>query len=533
MHLNARHHEPSYSCVLLSNRNSLPVHRHVFQRQPRDVLRHRGLRGVFKGAILQPDVGNWSVLETAQRPRVGALLDVQVHYFDIAHHRSERPLGALLVIEIDVDGGCRHLAALHVAHVDVLDHAAADRVVLEAQHAVQVRAVHLAILREHVADVAGAFAAHGDTTVAVLHDAVLHDEVLAGRGHSTAIGVAPALDGDAIVAGIEGAAVDQYVDARFGVAAIVVGTVAGDGHVAHRDVLAEHRVHFIHRRVDDGDVLNLHVGATVGLHEHGPQVAAVAEYSFRDGCPLLPHLAQGGPGLGLILVVRPSLSGPRPPVLGVRLAVQGAAAGDPDILLVQRVNEGRVVHALQPLKAREHDGVELRVGVEPDGRALLHHQVHVALEVDGAGQADALSDHHVAAARTVGFLDGMAESFRAIRLAVRFGAVTGHLEFPGGELRRLNSFHDLGIERNPGIVGGPCAGTGESGSGHGCEGMAACVSRHLNRWYGRAVPASRGESFSGAKHTVFGISHAQLNYNLGISHHAYPGKILPRRRGPF
>src|SRR5450756_360052 len=414
MHLNARHHEPSYSCVLLSNRNSLPVHRHVFQRQPRDVLRHRGLRGVFKGAILQPDVGNWSVLETAQRPRVGALLDLQIHHFDIAHHRSERPLLAFLVVEFDVDGGCRHPAALHVAHVDMLDHAAAHGVVLEAQHAVQVRAVHLAILREHVADIARAFAAHGDATVAVLHDAVLHDEVLARHMQSAAIGVAPALDGDAIVAGIEGAAVDQHVDARFGVAAVVVGTVTGDGHVAHRDVLAEHRVHFIHRRVDDGDVLNLHVGAAVGLHEHGPQPGAVAELALRDGCTLLDHLGQGGAGLGLILVVRPSLSGPRPPVLGVRLAVQSAAAGDPDILLVQRVNEGRVVHALHPLKAREHDGVQRRVGVEPDGRALLDHQVDAALEVDGAGQADALPDHHAPAARTVGFLDGLAESFRAI-----------------------------------------------------------------------------------------------------------------------
>src|ERR1035437_9643505 len=71
-------------------------------------------------------------------------------------------------------------------------------------------AVHLAILREHVADVAGTFAAHGDAAVAVLHDAVLHDEVLAWRVQAAAVGVAPALDGDAIVAGIEGAAVDQH-----------------------------------------------------------------------------------------------------------------------------------------------------------------------------------------------------------------------------------------------------------------------------------------------------------------------------------
>src|ERR1017187_6450697 len=179
------------------------------------------------------------------------------------------------------------------------------------------RAVHPAILGKHVADVAGAFAAHGDAAVAVLHGAVLHDEVLAGRVQAAAIGIAPALDGDAIVAGIEGAAVDQHIDGGFGVAAIVVRAVAGDGDVAHGDVLAQYRVHLIHRRVDDGDVLDLHVGATVGLYEHRPQIAAVAELAVRDGHTLLRHVAQGGAGLALILAVRPSLSGPRPPVLGV------------------------------------------------------------------------------------------------------------------------------------------------------------------------------------------------------------------------
>src|ERR1019366_2607985 len=79
----------------------------------------------------------------------------------------------------------------------------------------------------------------------------------------------------------------------------------------------------------------------------------------------------------------------------------------------------------------------------------------------------------------------------------RFGAVAGDVEFAVGELRRLNPFQDLGVKGEPGIAGGPCARTGEGGSGHGCEGMAACVGGHLNRWYGRAIRASSGETFSG------------------------------------
>src|ERR1017187_10222276 len=398
---------PLGSFMNRSRGDLLAVHRHVFQREPLEFFRHGGLGGVFKSAILQPDVGNGSVLVAANQPRVGALANLQIQHFDVAHYRSERPLGAFLVGEIDFDGRGRHLSALHVAHVDVLDYAAAHGVVLEAQNAVQVRTVHPAILGKHVADVARAFAAHGDAAVAVLHGAVLHDEVLAGRVQAAAIGIASALDGDAIVAGIEGAAVDQHIDGGFGVATIVVRAVAGHGDVAHGDVLAQHRVHFIHRRVDDGEVLDLHVGATVGLHEHGPQIAAVAELALPDWYTLLRHLAQRGAGLALILAVRPSLSGPRPPVLAVRLTIQGAPAGDGDILLVERVNEGRVVHALQPLKAREHDGVELRIGVEPDGGAFADHQIDVALEVDGAGQTDALGDHHAPAAGAIGFLDGL------------------------------------------------------------------------------------------------------------------------------
>ena len=114
-----------------------------------------------------------------------------------------------------------------------------------------------------------------------------------------------------------------------------------------------------------------------------------------------------------------------------------------------------------------------------------------------------------------------------------FGAVAGDVEIPVREFRRLNSFQDLRVDCGPGVGGGPCAGTGEGGSRHSGEGMAACVGRHLNRWYGRVEPRQAENCLACAKRTVFGSSHPLLNYNLGGSHHAYPGKILRRRRGPF
>src|SRR5207249_3332246 len=101
-----------------------------------------------------------------------------------------------------------YLSRLYIAHVHVLDHAAAHGVGLDAQHAVQMRAVHLAILRENVADVARALAAQGHAAVSVLHRAALHDDVLACRMQTAAIRVTAALDRDAVVARIERTAVD-------------------------------------------------------------------------------------------------------------------------------------------------------------------------------------------------------------------------------------------------------------------------------------------------------------------------------------
>src|SRR6185369_10636793 len=100
--------------------------------------------------------------------------------------------------EVDVHRGAGHGARLDVAHVDVLDHASAHGVGLDAEYAVEIGAVHFAVLGEHVADVARTFAAQRDAAVPVLHGALLHDDVFRGRVQPPPIAVAAGLDGDAI-----------------------------------------------------------------------------------------------------------------------------------------------------------------------------------------------------------------------------------------------------------------------------------------------------------------------------------------------
>ena len=79
---------------------------------------------------------------------------------------------------------------------------------------------------------------------------------MTGFAQLTAIAVAAGLDGDAVVAGVEEAVLDQDVVAVFGVTAVVVVAVGVDGDAAGGEVGAEDGVQLPHGRVGDGDALD-------------------------------------------------------------------------------------------------------------------------------------------------------------------------------------------------------------------------------------------------------------------------------------
>src|SRR5262249_57713521 len=95
-----------------------------------------------------------------------------------------------------------------VAEGDGLDRPAALGVRLEAEHAIEPGAVHSAALDEDVSRAARDLAADDDAAVAVLHLAVAHDDVLDRRVDAAAVGVSSRLERDAVVAGVEAAALD-------------------------------------------------------------------------------------------------------------------------------------------------------------------------------------------------------------------------------------------------------------------------------------------------------------------------------------
>ena len=97
--------------------------------------------------------------------------------------------------------------------MDVLQQTAACRIVLEAKRAIEVRAVHEAMFDEHIPHPTRNLAANGDTAVSIAHLATADDDVLARASEATAVGIAAALDRDAVVAGIEEGVLDEHVPA--------------------------------------------------------------------------------------------------------------------------------------------------------------------------------------------------------------------------------------------------------------------------------------------------------------------------------
>src|SRR5204863_1391747 len=113
---------------------------------------------------------------------------------------------------------------------------------LEAQAALQNRAVELAVLGEDVARAAADFTADGDAAVAGAHAAAADDDVFHRHVDAAAVGVAAGLQRDAVVAGLEQAVFDQHAAARLGIAAVVIRSLRTDGHTAHGDVGGKRRM---------------------------------------------------------------------------------------------------------------------------------------------------------------------------------------------------------------------------------------------------------------------------------------------------
>src|ERR1700728_1771952 len=107
-------------------------------------------------------------------------------------------------------------------------------------------------------------------------------------------------------------------------------------------------MHLPHRRVQQRYIFEEHILATIGLNELWPQIVTFAENTLAHGNAafrhmekltavlLLVHVSQLPPAVGAAL--------PCSPMLAIAIAVNRSLAGDGNVLLLERIDEGRVVH---------------------------------------------------------------------------------------------------------------------------------------------------------------------------------------------
>ena len=396
-------------------------------------------------AVLDGDVidgiGQLRVLVADNHHTVFRLLAGDILHRHVAHGGVESAAAHLARLVVGVDFQYGFLALPHgdVAHVDILDDAATARVGLDAQHAVERRRVHLAVLGIDILATAADFRADDHSAVPVVELTVADDDVLrcpSGKLALSALAsvvVAPALDGYAVVAGVEVAVLYQYAVARLRVAAVAVRSVVVDVYAAHGNVGREQRVDDPERRAQQGDILDENALALVQVNHLRAQPVGRAVASLVHGNAVLGLLQQLGAcalvlGYAAGLHAEALVAAPGPPCLVRAATVDGAPSGDGYVLGLVGIDERRQVPAVQSLPTGGHDGVQLRLEGKLQHGALFNDQIDPRLQLDSCGEeplAGRNDDAPAAFLRTL--VDGSLNGLLVLGSGVgRLGAVLGN-----------------------------------------------------------------------------------------------------------
>src|SRR4030095_5033444 len=104
------------------------------------------------------------------------------------------------------------------------------------------------------------------------------------------------------------------------------------------------------------------------LKEVRPEISAFAEEALIHRRAVGHHFHQlRSRSFGASITLLPTAGlppRPRPPILTTSIAVEDACASNCDVLLLERVDEWRVIHQLHAFPAGENEGqVLLRIGI--------------------------------------------------------------------------------------------------------------------------------------------------------------------------
>ena len=407
----------------------LAVDDHVFHTGLFPVHAAQGLTHAVDADIPQHKAGDGYLREGLQKDAVVPAVRSDVLDGDVPEYRQVGAVPAILIEHCAVDGctvdGFHHAVAEHY----LLHPAAPAGVGLEPQGVGQVRAGKMVLAGKDAADAAAHLAAQRNAAVAVRKLVVLNEHILAGDIGQPAVPVPTGFQADAVVPGIKAAVFDPDTRTAFGVAAVIVGTVAGKGQPIHDDAAALHRVQLPHGAVVQRHPLQQHPLAAQKLHKIRAEEMPPAKDALCHRNPLLVHPAQGFAGgkLQVRLICRPRilyLMMPVPPVIFVCSAVQRTAAGHGNVMGIPGIEQGTVIVAGAGLPVGEHQRIvpfRLLRGKGQQGLGRSQMQLHTAFQVQCPGAVDARREHQHPAACGAQCVNGGLQPLRLQAFGIRHG----------------------------------------------------------------------------------------------------------------
>ena len=385
-----------------------------------------------------------------------------VLHVDVAYGREIATTANLLglIVEVDFQDGLFADTHFDVAHIDVLDDTTPTGVGLDTEYAFQFGRVHHAVVGKDILTAARDFRTYNHTTVAVFHLTTADDDILRWHVALAPVTVAPTLDGDTVVAGIEETVFDEHTVTAFRIAAVAVRTVVDHLHTAHCDIGRVEGMDDPERGAQQGDVFKENTLTLVETDKLRTQTVFGSEDPLRRTLSLLvihryailTILQQAWARLDALadhafLPTETGIAVPRPPGVVGTTAVDSALAGDGYILGLEGIDTGRQVEAFQTFPRCLDDGVELGLEGKFEYSAFFYVEVYAILQGDGASkECLTCRDDHTPTAFLRAEVNGLLNGFLVLGCGVgRFGPVLGDYIRLVGKLRYTDALLNLPV----------------------------------------------------------------------------------------
>ena len=152
-------------------------------------------------------------IERHNHHTIFALLASHVVHKHVANRRIETSAAHFLwlIVEIDFQHRLLALTYFHIAEIHILNDATSTTICLDAKYALQIRTVHRTVLHKHLLTTARDLRTNHYTAMSIFHDAVADDKILRRQIPLASVRITSTLDGDAVVARVEGAAFNQHI----------------------------------------------------------------------------------------------------------------------------------------------------------------------------------------------------------------------------------------------------------------------------------------------------------------------------------